>query len=281
MNGEAVIVCENLRHVYPNGVQSLQGINLSIYRGDYLAMVGQNGSGKTTLAKHFNGLLKPASGSVRVLGESTVDVRMSTISSKVGYVFQNPDDMLFCSSVEEEIGFGLRMKGAPAHEIRARVDDVIQELHLEDLRGEHPFALSLGDRQRVAVGCVLCVDPKIFVFDEPTTGQDYVGARRIMELIDHLHATGKTVVIITHDVPTVAEHARRVVVLNAGQIVLEGTPAQVFSLTDQLRSLSLKSPQVTLLAQRLGCPTGTILNVPQMVNWLQASFLHTPQDGTS
>jgi energy-coupling factor transport system ATP-binding protein len=266
---KAVIQCEELCHTYQNGVQALRGINLTIQQGEYLALVGQNGSGKTTLAKHFNGLLKPTSGSVRVTDTLTTEVRVSALSRKVGYVFQNPDDMLFCSSVEEEIGFGMKMQGAPAEEIQTRVDQIIRELNQEDLRDEHPFALSLGDRQRVAVACALCLDPEIFVFDEPTTGQDYIGGKAIMQLIDHLHETGKTIVIITHDMPIVAEHARRVVVMHGGQIMLDGTTAEVFNRTDQLEQLSLKPPQVVRLGQRLGCAEQNILTVAQMSNLLR------------
>ena len=273
MSTRVCIHCENLVHVYPNGVEALKGINLDLCAEDYVALVGQNGSGKTTLAKHFNGLLKPTSGSVCVDGVATTDVRISALSRKIGYVFQNPDDMLFCSSIEEEIGFGLKMSGAPAGAVQTRVEAIIHELCLDDLRGEHPFALSLGDRQRLAVACALCLDPEIFIFDEPTTGQDYVGAESIMALIDHLHQSGKTIIIITHDMPIVAEHARRVVVMNAGQVVMDGSPGEVFADIAQLEHLSLKPPQVTLLASRLGYPAGEILTVPQMTAYLRHNVL--------
>jgi len=272
MTAETVIRCENLGHVYPNGVKALDNITLEIRAGDYVALVGQNGSGKTTLAKHLNGLLKPTQGTVSVFDMLTSSQRVSALARRVGYVFQNPDDMLFSSSVEEEIGYGLKMKGVDAQEIRKRVDEVIRELNLEALREEHPFALSLGDRQRVAVACVLCVEPDIFVCDEPTTGQDSFGSENIMSLIDHLHRSGKTVIFITHDMPIVAEHALRVVVLNSGRIALDGTPADVFSHTDQLKSFSLRPPQVTRLAQRMSNATNTILNVPQMTSWLQLTI---------
>jgi len=265
---ETVIRCENLTHTYPNGVQALCDLDLEIQKGEYVALVGQNGSGKTTLAKHFNGLLLPASGSVTVMGTLTTEGGVSRLFQKVGYVFQNPDDMLFCSSVEEEIGYGLKMMSAPAAEITARVDAVIRELGLEDLRREHPFALSLGDRQRVAVACVMCLEPEIFVFDEPTTGQDYYGGERIMSLIDQLHHSGRTIVIITHDMPLVAEHARRVVVMQAGKIACQGTPGEVFARAALLRELSLRPPQVTLLAQKLDPAHEPVLNVSQMVSWI-------------
>jgi energy-coupling factor transport system ATP-binding protein len=268
-----VLVCENLCFQYPTGVQALRDINLSIDQGEYVAFVGQNGSGKTTLVKHFNGLLKPTSGHVRVYGEDTRDKKVSALSRKVGYVFQNPDDMLFCSSVQEEIAYGPKMLGFKEDEIKTSVEKILLELGLEKLREEHPFALSLGDRQRVAVACVLSLNPEVFIFDEPTTGQDYFGGESIMKLIDQLHEKGKTVIIITHDMPLVAEHARRVIVMNQGQAVLDGKPAEVFTRTARLRELSLRSPQVTLLAQNLGLKDRTILDPGHMVTWLEQEYL--------
>jgi energy-coupling factor transporter ATP-binding protein EcfA2 len=277
MVDNSILICEQLNHVYSNGVRALVDINLSITKGEYVAFVGQNGSGKTTLVKHFNGLLKPTQGKVKVFGEDTRDKKVSYLSRKVGYVFQNPDDMLFCNSVEEEIAYGPRMLNFEQAEIDKKVKKILKDLDLEGQREVHPFALSLGDRQRLAVACALSLDPEVFVFDEPTTGQDYFGGKSIMMLIDQLHIQGKTIIIISHDMPLVAEHARRVVVLNKGQIALDGTPEKVFSYTEELRQLSLRSPQVTLLAQELGLRDRTLLTVPQMVQWLDAFYLALPK----
>lgn len=277
MAEKTVLSCEGLGHTYPNGVQALQNINLEITQGEYIAFVGQNGSGKTTLVKHFNGLLKPTQGRVEVLGEDTKEKKVSYLSLKVGYVFQNPDDMLFCSSVEEEIAYGPKVLGFGQEAIEKKVKRILTELDLEDLREIHPFALSLGDRQRLAVACALSLDPEVFIFDEPTTGQDYFGGKSIMMLIDQLHAQGKTIIIISHDMPLVAEHARRVVVMNQGQIALDGSPEKVFSHTDRLHQLSLRSPQVTLLAQELGLRDRTMLRVPQIVHWLGSEYLPSPK----
>ncbi|HQP08669.1 MAG TPA: ATP-binding cassette domain-containing protein [Anaerolineaceae bacterium] len=274
-----VIQCREVNFLYPNGVQAIHNISLSIYRGDYIAFVGQNGSGKTTLVKHFNGLLKPSSGSVTVFGEETRDKKVSYLSRKVGYVFQNPDDMLFSSSVADEIAYGPRMLKVDPEQVSAKVESILQELDLKNLRDTHPFALSLGDRQRLAVACALSLDPEVFVFDEPTTGQDFFGSQSIMGLIDELHQKGKTVVIITHDMPIVAEHAQRVIVMNKGEIALEGTPQEVFSQVEKLQSLSLKAPQVTLLARALGESSRTILHIPEMVDWLQTRLPVTIKSG--
>lgn len=277
MAEKTILLCEQLSHTYANGVQALANINLSISQGEYVAFVGQNGSGKTTLVKHFNGLLKPTQGKVMVFGESTQDKKVSYLSRMVGYVFQNPDDMLFCSSVGEEIAYGPRILGFEQGEIATKVQKILKELDLESQLEIHPFALSLGDRQRLAVACALSLDPEVFIFDEPTTGQDYFGGKSIMMLIDQLFEKGKTIIIISHDMPLVAEHARRVVVLNKGHIALDGTPEEVFCCTDQLRQLSLRSPQVTLLAQELGLQDRTLLRVPQIVQWLEAEYLPSPK----
>jgi energy-coupling factor transporter ATP-binding protein EcfA2 len=279
MNENAIIQCQGLNFIYPNGgVQALKNIDLSIKKGEYVAFVGQNGSGKTTLVKHFNGLLKPSSGIVRVFGEDTRNKKVSTLSRSVGYVFQNPDDMLFCSSVADEISYGPTMLGFDPSNTKVKVAEILHELGLEAERETHPFALSLGDRQRLAVACVLSLDPEVFTFDEPTTGQDYFGGESIMTLIDRLYQKGKTIIIITHDMPLVAEHARRVVVMNQGQIALDGTPEMVFSQTAYLRTLSLRSPQVTLLAQELGLKSRTMLTVKGIDYWLENEYLSSDRE---
>ncbi len=274
MRTNVVIDCRDVHHTYPNGVEALRGINLQIRHGEYVAMVGQNGSGKTTLAKHFNGLLKPTEGSILVLDNNTLDVKVSALSKGIGYVFQNPDDMLFCSSVEEEIAFGPKLLHFEEDQIKEKVDAIINDLGLETIRDAHPFSLSLGDRQRLAVACVLALDPEIFVFDEPTTGQDYFGGESIMKLIDKLNQDGKTIIIISHDMNMVAEHAKRIIVMNKGLAVLDGTPKEVFSKVEQLESLSLRPPQVTLLAKRLGKYDRTIITVNEMCDYLKTEYLH-------
>jgi energy-coupling factor transport system ATP-binding protein len=180
--------------------------------------------------------------------------------------------MLFCSSVEEEIGFGPKMMGYPPDEIKRRVEESLERLGLAPLRDRHPFILSLGDRQRVAVACVLALEPKVFVFDEPTTGQDFFGGESIMGTIDKLHEEGYTVVMITHDMQLVAKHARRVIVMSVGQVALDTTPAQAFAQIDLLESLALRPPQVTRLAHLLGRRGEAILGVAELCDWLAANY---------
>lgn len=281
MPADALIVVKDLVHTYPNGVQALRGVNLSIQQGEFCAIVGQNGSGKTTLAKHFNGLLKPSQGNVRVAGHNTAQTRVSEMSRLAGYVFQNPDDMLFCSSVEEEIAFGPRMLHFSEAEIKQRTEKAIEALELKALSTQHPFALSLGDRQRVAVACMLSLDPDTFIFDEPTTGQDHLGASSIMAVIQNLHANGRTIIIITHDMRLVAEYADRVIVMSQGQVMLDAPPAIAFKDYDLLAGLSLRPPQVTRLASLLGCQEQAILKTDEFCSWLDGkSVFNSNRTGT-
>lgn len=272
MQNDTVIKVVDLVHTYPNGVKALAGVNLEINRGEFVAIIGQNGSGKTTIAKHFNGLLHPTSGEVLIMGENTKDCKVSYLSRKVGYVFQNPDDMLFSSSVEEEIAFGPKMMGFSEDVIRKRVEDTLHALELDSLRDTHPFALSLGDRQRVAVACALSLDPDVFVFDEPTTGQDYIGSQSIMAILDKLHADGKTIIAITHDMNLVAEHVQRVVVMNQGKKVLDETPQMAFNHVDLLEKVSLRPPSATLLGQKLGWDGPAYLDVPSISAWITSEW---------
>ncbi|RPI88355.1 MAG: ABC transporter ATP-binding protein [Chloroflexi bacterium] len=272
MDNQPVIEVNNLHHTYPNGVQALHGIDLRISSGEYIAVVGQNGSGKTTLAKHLNGLLKPSLGQIKINGIDISPMRISELSRIVGYVFQNPDDMLFCNSVEEEISFGLKLMGFEQSEKQERVEKSLKRMGLEQLRDQHPFTLSLGDRQRVAVACILAITPRIFVFDEPTTGQDYFGGQSIMETIEMLHADGCTILIITHDMRLVAEQAQRVIVMNGGRIAIDAPPGEAFKQLDLLEKLSLRAPQITRLSQLLGWQGEALLDVPGFCDWVEQSW---------
>lgn len=261
MSNKSIIDVQNLSFHYPGGEEILHNVNLSIQPGEFVAIVGQNGSGKTTLAKHFNGLLKPIKGDVFTGGMNTKDVKISQLSRMIGYVFQNPDDMLFTSSVEEEIGYGPKILKLSEDEIASRVENILEILALEPLRDHHPFSLSLGDRQRLAVACALSLKPEGFLFDEPTTGQDFVGSNQIMEIINKLHAAGNTIVIITHDMRIVAEYAQRIIIMNQGEVALDAPPDEAFSESKALKELSLFPPQVTQLAEELSWKSPAVLTV--------------------
>jgi cobalt transport protein ATP-binding subunit len=248
-----IIVCaKNLKHAYPGGLEAVKGVNLEIMRGDFVALIGRNGSGKTTLVKHFNGLLRPTSGSVLIKGEDASKRTVTELSKVVGYVFQNPDDQIFTSSVRQEIAYGLKNIGLDEKEIESRVRRILKVIRLEGKEETFPFNLGKGERQNLAVGSVLAMEPEVLVVDEPTTGLDMEGIDHIMSLMQELNRNGHTLFIITHDMEVVAKYARRVVALQEGKILLDGTPREVFSKPDILEKSSLRPPQITRLAQSLG-----------------------------
>jgi energy-coupling factor transport system ATP-binding protein len=248
---EVIIECRNISFTYPSGTTAINGVNLEIRKGEFLGLIGQNGSGKTTLSKHYNGLLRPTTGNVLVYGMNTKTAPTKELIRKVAYVFQNPDRQLFCPSVRDEIKYTLRNIGVSQEMIGERVEQIAEELKIGHLLEQKPFEISRGDRQRVAIASVLALDPEVLIVDEPTTGQDPKGRRSIMDLLTRLNDEGKTIVIITHDMDLAAEYARRIVVMNNGEILLDAGPREVFRQTDVLRKAYLKPPRVTQLFQYL------------------------------
>jgi energy-coupling factor transport system ATP-binding protein len=258
---ERAIVVEDLWHIYPNGIKALKGISLQIYKGEFVAIVGQNGSGKTTLVKHFNGLLKPTKGNVYVFGINTKDVTVSALSKFVGYVFQNPDNQLFASSVKEEIAFGPKNLGYNQDEVEKMVEQALDFVGLKGLENEHPFHLSKAERQLVAFASVIAMKPKVIVVDEPTTGQDWAGTYKIMNMLKKLNEEGHTVIVVTHDMNIVAEYAERVIVLHSGRILTEGETRKIFYEIENLSQAYIEPPPIVLLVNYLkeyGVPPGIL-----------------------
>jgi energy-coupling factor transport system ATP-binding protein len=260
--GETLIEVEGLLHRYPNGVVALEGVDLEVRRGEFLAVLGQNGSGKTTLVKHFNGLLEPTEGSVRVEGEETREAGIGRLGQVVGYVFQNPDNQIFSDTVSEEVRFGPKIRGLGENEVDQRVAEALAAVGLEGYEGEDPFGLTKGERQRVAVASVLAVRPEVLILDEPTTGLDYAEQRSMMDLVKHLNENGSTIIVVTHTMWVVAEYAHRAAVVRDGKIALAGTVREVFVQEDALRDASLRPPHVVSLGNALG---HTVLSVDEML----------------
>ena len=199
----SVLEAIDLTHRYPSGVLALDGIDVTIHRGEFVALLGGNGAGKTTLAKHFAGLLEPSSGTVRSHAE------------RVGFVFQNPDHQIFANTVLDEVAFGQRNAGLPDPEVAARAGRALNRVGLGDVAGLHPLRLGRGDRQRLAVASALAMNPDVLILDEPTTGLDWRGTDALMGLLTDLNRNGTTIVMITHDLPLAARHASRTVTLTA------------------------------------------------------------------
>ncbi|MCA2003000.1 MAG: ATP-binding cassette domain-containing protein [Chloroflexi bacterium] len=269
MTKDFYIQVNNLNFVYPDGTKALENINLSIQRGEFIALIGQNGSGKTTLSKCLNGLYKPTSGEVLVESLDSKNTPIVQMVRRVGYVFQNPDHQLFNSNCWDEIAYGPRNIQLPEAEVKERVEEAARVVGLpETLYKEHPFFLSKGLRQRVAIASILALRPQVIIVDEPTTGQDSRQSVEIMEFLKDLNENhGHTVVIITHDMYIVAQYARRVILMSEGKIQADGATADVFSKPDILQKAFLEPPQITQLAQsarEVGFNPGT-LTVWEMV----------------
>ncbi len=229
----------------------LHGLSLSIDKGEFVAVLGHNGSGKSTLAKLLNAINLPDSGSVTVAGMDTKDEdRLFDIRSNVGMVFQNPDNQIVATVVEEDVAFALENVGVEPTEIRRRVDEALKTVGMYDYREHSPSKLSGGQKQRVAIAGVLAMKPDCIVLDEPTAMLDPIGRREIMSTITELNKSGVTIVLITHYMDEAAR-AKRVVVMDNGNIIMDDCPKKVFSQVEKLKSLGLDVPQVTELTHEL------------------------------
>ena len=236
----------------------LKDISLSIDKGDFVALLGHNGSGKSTFAKHMNAILLPSAGTMTVDGIDTKDESQRfTLRSHVGMVFQNPDNQIVATIVEEDVAFGPENLGIPPQEIRERVDNALKAVEMYDYREHAPSQLSGGQKQRVAIAGIIAMRPDCIVLDEPTAMLDPSGRREVMNTIHVLNREyGITIVLITHYMEEAAQ-ANRVVVMDDGKVVLDNTPKEVFSHVETLKKIGLDVPQVTELAYRLqqaGCP---------------------------
>lgn len=255
-----VITLKDVHFSYPNQQRALKGINLTIYEGEMLAILGRNGSGKTTIARHIIGLLQPDRGSVRVLGKDVSQTPTHILAQEVGYCFQNPNHQIVSFNVRDEMLFGLK-----AHQIdpSEHEDRIRRALELVDLIGEIDsdiFSLGKGQKQRLALASVLTLNPKILIIDEPTTGQDPQMTREIFEILNNLNKLGVTIVIITHRIDHAAAYAQRAIVINKGEVAFDGPVLRLITKPDILDENSLTLPDVTKLALQLrphGIPAWT------------------------
>lgn len=234
----------NLSYSYPDGTRALCGVNFAARQGERVAVVGPNGSGKSTLFYHFNGILSPSAGEVRVDGEKLSKKNLAEVRRKVGLVFQDPEDQLFAATVEQDIAFGPRNLGLSEDEVRERVDEALKLFDIAELRGKNPANLSVGQKKLVAIAGVFAMQPETLVFDEPTAGLDSKGAQEAMEAMEELSSGGKTVILSTHDMELASSWAERIYVLNRGMVLGEGEPREIFSNAEMLRQCSLRLPVV-------------------------------------
>lgn len=232
-------------------IHAIRDVSLDIKEGSFTAVIGKNGSGKSTLAKNLNGLLLPTGGKILVNGWDTADEdHIWDIRQTAGMVFQNPDNQLVASIVEDDVAFGPENLGVPPEEIRTRVDQVLKAVDMYDFRTKAPHLLSGGQKQRVAIAGVLAMEPRCIIFDEPTAMLDPQGREEVMSIIRKLHEDGKTVILITHFMDEAAQ-ADRIVIMDDGRVLADGSPDEVFSDEETMRRIRLDVPLAVDMAQKL------------------------------
>ena len=254
--GQAILETKDLRFRYdeeegPSPVV-LDGVDLQIEEGTFVAVLGHNGSGKSTLAKHMNAILLPTGGKVYVDGMDTADEeKLMDIRRTVGMVFQNPDNQIVANVVEEDVAFAPENLGVPPEEIRRRVDDALKAVGMYEYREHAPHLLSGGQKQRVAIAGVIAMQPRCIVLDEPTAMLDPIGRAEVLKTIKELNRTsGVTVVLITHHMDEAAQ-ADRLVVMSKGKVIADGAPRQVFQRVEELKEVGLTVPETTELLWEL------------------------------
>ena len=248
-----VVETVDVTYQYPDGTKALNEINFKAPEGRIIALLGPNGAGKSTLFLHFNGILKPTTGCVKIEGAPVNYERkgLKKLRQKIGIVFQNPDDQLFAPTVQEDVAFGpLNMK-LPQEEVERRVTESLKRVGMSGFERKPPHHLSGGQKKRVAIAGVLAMKPKIMVLDEPTSGLDPKGASHILQLLYELNKEGIAIIISTHDVDLVPLYAKRLYVIKEGKIIKEGTPKEVFDDVNTIRGANLRLPRIAHLAEIL------------------------------
>ena len=253
-------------------IKALASVNLAIRQGEFVVILGANGSGKSTLAKHLNALLLPSEGTVLIDGLDTVDDQaLWSIRQRVGMVFQNPDNQIVATIVEDDVAFGPENLGLPPAVIRERVEEALAIIGMSEYRHHAPHLLSGGQKQRVAIAGIVAMRPKVVVLDEATAMLDPQGRKEVMTAIETLRSEGMTVILITHHMSE-AVMADRIILLGAGRVIAEGTPKEVFQEREQMQALGLDIPQITQLATMLTedgwLELDDILSVEEMVKRL-------------
>ena len=271
-----MIECRNLVFKYTASENqeekiAINDVNLQITEGEFIAILGHNGSGKSTMAKHMNALLIPTDGKMLVNKMDTSDMNnLWNIRETAGMVFQNPDNQLVATIVEEDVAFGPENLGVPPEEIRKRVDEALERVGMSEYKRHAPHLLSGGQKQRIAIAGILAMQPKCIIFDEPTAMLDPSGRKEVLDTIIDLNRNyGITVILITHYMDEAAK-ADRIVVMDKGKLILDGKPRDVFSNVEKMKNIGLDVPQVTELSyelQKVGIKIDTrILDVNEMVN---------------
>lgn len=273
------IIVNKLNYQYPDGTIALKGINLNIYEGEVVGLMGKNGAGKSTLIKTFNSLLTPTSGTIIIDDQIINEVFTSELSKKVGIVFQNPELQLFANSVEDEIKFSLKNLKMTKENLEKKIEETLKTYNLENFRDRSPFNLSGGEKKRLAIASIMCRDPNIIIFDEPTIGQDASGVEFIKNLIKKNASFGKTLIMVSHDIEFVIDIVPRVILMADGNIIADGPTNKILSQDTILQMSSLISPQLIqlrkLLAEFDNNVPENVYKMGEMIRYLSSYFKNT------
>lgn len=264
-----LIEFKDVSFVHQTGVTALSDVSLAFGKGETIAVVGENGAGKTTLVRHANGLLKPTKGAVLVDGVDTRDSTTATLSRKIGIAFQNPDHQLFSDSVENEVSFAMRNFGFAEELVMKRLEWALNFFGLEQYRKSSPLVLSGGEKKRLTLACILAWDPEVVVLDEPTVGQDALQKEKLAQIFKLLQSTGKTIIIVSHDVEFLWPIQPRLVVMSGGRVVADGEISKIMADRGLLEGARVTQPQLLKLYSGLASrPASPFLDVLEARDWI-------------
>ncbi|MFX0081332.1 MAG: energy-coupling factor ABC transporter ATP-binding protein [Candidatus Hodarchaeota archaeon] len=250
-----LIIIENVEYTYPNGTIALKDINLNVYKGELLGIMGKNGAGKTTLIRTLNGLIRPTSGNIYINNKNIGSKSIAELSKKVGLIFQNPSHQLFANTVEDEIEFSLKNLNMNKEELELKTNEILKNFNLDKYRDRSPLNLSGGESKKLAIASIICRGPEILVFDEPTLGQDAREIESFIRLINNEKKQGKTIIIITHNIEFAYEFIPRTILMEGGEIIADGPTHNVLSngfLTERSSLILPQTRQLSLVLQEIG-----------------------------
>jgi cobalt transport protein ATP-binding subunit len=258
---EPIVSVEDVKFSYPAGVSALKGVSLEIRKGEKVAILGPNGSGKSTLILLIAGLLNPTKGKIKVFGQPTTSKDFPKLRSRIGLVFQDPDDQLFTPTVREDVEYGPKNLGLPAKVISERCDHILEDIDISHLKDRPPHRLSFGEKKKVSLATALILRPELLILDEPTANLDLLSRRALIDLLNELNAEGTTIIISTHDVEALPELADRVIVVSHGLLLGRGEMHEVLQDVALLESAGLELPSIARLFTKLK-KSGLVDDVP-------------------